>query len=128
MNNKLALYYFCLFFCACSLSPETYKQGKALYLTHCASCHGNSMEGLGQLYPALSNYEKLIHKPDELACLIYHGKNNTTENNTLGLSMPAFQKLSAIEINNILNYMNASHWKLPEFPLDQTETRLNSCK
>lgn len=121
-----------IFWNACQLSPETYKEGKILYMNNCASCHGESMQGLGKIYPSLINLDSLQYPVDDLICLISKGSKQTEDSLSTGelisLPMPAFPKLSAIQINNILNYLNAQYWKMEPFQLDQTVKVLSSCE
>ncbi|MBK9108107.1 MAG: c-type cytochrome [Saprospiraceae bacterium] len=118
---------------SCKLSTETYKQGKDLYIYHCASCHGNSMEGLGKIYPNLIHIDSFKFSPNEFVCLISNGSNSKVDSGSfqkdlISIQMPGIPKLSAIEINNILNYINALHWKRSPFQLDNTTKQLLVCR
>ena len=47
-----------LFSCQSDLSIKTMQyatNGQKLYVTHCQNCHGAQGEGLGQLYPPLTD-------------------------------------------------------------------------
>lgn len=118
---------------SCRLSTETYKQGKDLYMYHCASCHGNSMEGLGKIYPNLIHLDSFRYSPETFVCLISNGSaklldSANLQQDLISMQMPGIPKLSAIEINNILNYINALHWKQSPFLLDSTTKQLARCK
>lgn len=91
------------------------------------------MEGLGKLYPGLTNPKVFKYDSESIICLIAKGSgiihDSVPGNDELIRSqMPAFPKLSAIEINNILNYINAMHWKQTPYQLDRTEKILSDCK
>lgn len=92
------------FFSNCTLSPETFKEGKELYETHCSNCHGLKFEGLVKLYPALSGEKIRDYSRSEMVCLIIKGRKTKSEDNFKS-EMPPFDKLSEIQICNILNYL-----------------------
>jgi len=118
-----------LFLCC---SNETYKEGKLLYMHHCSSCHGEQMQGLGLLYPALNNPAFLKKPKDQLPCFIRTGSSTVDssaikDKSLVMPTMPSFEHLDAIEINNILNYINANHWHQEIFHLPNTMKLLESC-
>lgn len=123
---------FSLVFVFLCCSNETYKEGKLLYMHHCSSCHGEQMQGLGLLYPALNNPAFLKKTKDQLPCFIRNGSpssdsNGVKSNSLVTPTMPSFGHLDAIEINNILNYINANHWHGQTFHLPNTMKLLESC-
>lgn len=90
------------------------------------------MQGLGLLYPALNNPALLKNTKDQLPCFIRTGSptfdSNAVNNKSLVTpTMPSFEHLDAIEINNILNYINANHWHQETFHLPNTMKLLESC-
>jgi len=91
--------------------------GQKVYRTHCQNCHGEKGEGLGNLYPPLTDTTFLqTHRQLEVA-----GKkfNNT---------MPA-SNLSAIDIAYVLTYINTKINKGKNlYPLEDVEKSLKGCK
>ena len=57
--------------------------GKALYLQHCSSCHGNQLQGNGPSFPALINLQSRYMEM-ELESIIKNGRN----------MMPGFSNIS----------------------------------
>jgi cytochrome c553 len=61
-----------------------YVNGKGLYEKHCQNCHGAKGEGLGKLYPPLTDTTYLSKNRNRLACIIKNGmKGEVMINNTL---------------------------------------------
>src|SRR3546814_760087 len=63
--------------------------GKKVYTTHCQNCHGAKGEGLGALYPPLTDSTFLTTHRVQLACIVKYGKAD----------MPDNPRLSTIEID-----------------------------
>ncbi|MNK34708.1 Cytochrome c-552 precursor [compost metagenome] len=104
--------------------------GQKVYITHCQNCHGEKGEGLGNLYPPLTDTIFLQTNRHELACIIKHGTSGELEvagkkfNNT----MPA-SNLSAIDIAYVLTYINTKINKGKNlYPLEEIENSLKNCK
>jgi quinoprotein glucose dehydrogenase len=72
-------------------------QGNALYLAHCASCHGKDRRGSGPELPSLMGIEKK-RSLTEINDLIQYG----------GSRMPSFQHLSAEDRGSILGFITES--------------------
>jgi len=72
--------------------------GQKLFTTHCQNCHGAKGEGLGNLYPSLSDSTSLIQHRTQLPCLVRNGKGD----------MPANPQLAPIEIAYVLTYIGNS--------------------
>jgi mono/diheme cytochrome c family protein len=92
-------------------------QGERLYGQHCASCHGEQGEGLGQLIPPLAGSDYLAQHTSSLACIVRQGLrgpivvNGVSYNQVmLGVQDTATHRhLSPAQITNLLNYIE-SHW------------------
>lgn len=119
-RNKL-VYIFLLFLsitlCVQSCQNESsinykryYVNGKGLYEKHCQSCHGTDGEGLGTLYPPLtdSNYLKLNRS--KLACIIKNGQNEEIRINKIVYQgqMPGNNSLPDIDVAQIIVYISNS--------------------
>lgn len=72
-------------------------QGNALYLTHCASCHGKERQGSGPELPTLIDIEERM-AVDDIKTLLLKG----------GSRMPSFQYLSQKERDSILGFITDS--------------------
>lgn len=109
MNMKYytVIFSIALLFTACSGENQ---EGKALYQKHCANCHGDQGEGLEQLNPPLANSDMLKAAGPGAACWIQNGLHGPIVVNGQNFEhvMPPMPQLSAIEIVNILNYVNNS--------------------
>ncbi|MGJ1242673.1 c-type cytochrome [Sphingobacterium siyangense] len=104
--------------------------GQKVYQTHCQNCHGEKGEGLGNLYPPLTDTTFLQTHRQDLVCIIKNGTSGELEvagkkfNNT----MPA-SNLSAIDIAYVLTYINTKINKGKNlYPLEEVEKNLKNCK
>ena len=80
-----------------SFNYELMSQGKKLYLTNCASCHGVNMKGASQEYPNLINVsEKLDSK--QLYDIIKNGRGR----------MPSFQHIPDRDKNALVRFLSIS--------------------
>ncbi len=104
-----------IFFSACQGSEELdkaryYINGKTLYETHCRNCHGHQGEGLGQLYPPLTDTLFMhTHRP-QLACLIRYGSPGklTVGGREYDAAMPPNPGLSNMEMAYLITYISNS--------------------
>ncbi len=114
-------------------------QGERLYGQHCASCHGEQGEGLGQLIPPLAKSDYLAQHAGSLACIVRQGLrgpivvNGVSYNQVmLGVQDTATHRhLSPAQITNLLNFLE-SHWGNHPGPagprtIAGTETELAAC-
>lgn len=87
-----------------------YSLGKNLYAKHCQNCHGEKGEGLGGLYPPLSDTTFLRKNRDSLTCWITNGlqKKIVVNGKTYEGKMPADTDTSPIEIAQIITYVTNS--------------------
>ena len=93
--------------------------GRSVYTTHCERCHGSQGEGLGQLYPALTDSTLTTARRGELPCLV---KNGTEE-------MPANAALSPIEIAYVLTYIGNSFGNSSDmFTQEEIQAALEGCR
>lgn len=130
--NQIKLIFGTLIYVAfgCNYSTETYKEGKILFTSQCAGCHGELFDGLGKLYPSLKDITYIKSKRGELACWIHQGigtEGGAFHMRHSDLPMPPISRLSAIEITNILNYVNSQIWKMEAFNIQEIEATLNTC-
>lgn len=96
--------------CQSNVSIQTAQyavNGHKLYITHCQNCHGAKGEGLGKLYPPLTDHQYLSDNRQALPSIIKKGmKGEITINGQLyDEIMPANPSLTDIEIAYILTYI-----------------------
>ncbi|MDM1293237.1 cytochrome c [Sphingobacterium sp. N143] len=104
--------------------------GQKVYITHCQNCHGEQGEGLGNLYPPLTDSKFLEANRQKLACMIKYGTSGELEvaGKKFNNSMPA-SNLSAVDIAYVLTYINTKINKGKEiYPLDEVEKQLKTCQ
>lgn len=125
-------FFLIVFLSSCEYSIETYKEGKISYNFQCAPCHGINGEGLGTLYPNLLHLDYLKENREYICCWIHKGigpdSTNAKFTRFSDQAMPANQKLSAIEMCNILNYLNARFWKMELFNIQEINEQLKVCE
>lgn len=87
-----------------------YTSGKKLYEANCQNCHNSDGSGLALLYPPLTDTVYLQKNKKQLACFIKNGLSGeiTVMGKTFNGQMPAQNKLSDIEIAEIITYITNS--------------------
>ena len=92
---------------------EPYPQGKILYQNFCQSCHMEDGSGLGLEIPPLANADYLKANLEIVPCIIHYGQSDTivVNGNTYAQPMEGIDKLSAIEITNIINFIGQAWGK-----------------
>ena len=114
-------------------------QGARLYAQHCASCHGEQGQGIGQLVPPLAASDYLAAHRARLACIVRQGLNEPITVNGVGYHQlmlgvqdtATHRHLSPAQITNLLNYVE-SHWGNQPGPagprtIAGTEAELSAC-
>lgn len=95
--------------------------GQKLYAVQCRNCHGAKGEGLGKLYPPLTDSASLNGNRSQLACIIRHGRNAE-------VAMPPNPQLTPVEIAYLLTYIgNAFGNQLGIFTQEEVERSLAAC-
>ena len=81
--------------------------GQKLYKSHCQNCHGAKGEGLGKLYPPLTDHQFLTSQRDKLACIIKNGLSGeiNVKGETYNQSMPALPTITDRDMAYILTYV-----------------------
>jgi len=89
---------------------QFFTNGKSLYTTTCGNCHGGKGEGLGNLYPPLTDTTSIRMKRTALACIVKYGIHEKLQidNRIFDTEMPPNPKLSQQEIAYILTYVGNS--------------------
>jgi len=105
---------------------QFFTNGKSLYTTHCGNCHGEQGEGLGNLYPPLTDTAFIRNKRAALPCIVKYGLHEklTINERFFDTAMPGNGTLSPQEIAYILTYVGNSFGN--ELGLVHTEEITNS--
>ncbi len=114
-------------------------QGERLYGQHCASCHGEQGQGIGQLVPPLAGSDYLAQHPGQLACIVRQGLKGPIVVNGVGYDQlmlgvqdtTTHRHLSPAQITNLLNFVEG-HWGNHPGPagartIAGTEAELRAC-
>ena len=111
---------------------DPYREGGKLYAKHCANCHGDNGQGLGELIPTLAQADYIGQNRAALPCILVRGLADTIVVNGktyAGQPMPANADLNEIQVANILNYIHNS-WgnQHKDFTLEEVRKQLESCR
>ncbi len=123
-----------IYACQPNVSVQTAQyavNGQKLYTTHCQNCHGAKGEGLGKLYPPLTDTSYLSQQRDKLACIVKYGINEPLEihGQRYEEQMPGVTQLSDIEIAYILTYVTTRFGKdTHSYTLEEVQKGLKACK
>ncbi|TDS17252.1 c-type cytochrome [Sphingobacterium paludis] len=122
------------FSCQPNVSIQTAQyavNGQKLYQTHCQNCHGAKGEGLGALYPPLTDTVYQRENRHRLACIVKFGLNEpvSIHGETYDGPMPGVPQLSPIEIAYILTYITTRFGNSNDnFTQEEVKKGLASCK
>ncbi|MXV52157.1 c-type cytochrome [Pedobacter sp. HMF7647] len=125
-----------IFLYACQSDKEIEQQryfvnGKSIFEQHCQNCHGANGEGLGELYPPLTDTVFMRSNKSKIACIIKNGSNTAlmVHNKKYEGKMPAESDLSDIEIAEIVNYITNSFGnKLGDYDVNNAAADLKNCQ
>lgn len=122
-----------IFACQPNVSIETAQfavNGQKLYTVHCQNCHGAKGEGLGTLYPPLTDTAYLKNNREKLACIVKNGMKGPIEiNGTIYEGeMPANHSLTDVDIAYILTYITTTFGNSTEtYTGDEVKSNLTDC-
>ena len=114
----LALYHSC---------QDTFTQGQRIYSTLCANCHMDDGSGLNDLIPRLKGSRYLNGEKEGIVCIIKNG----IRADSLGLTlkyMPSHQKMTEVEMTNLLNYLSTTFSSGKPWTLSEIKTLKKNCK
>lgn len=115
---------------SCNSGEKTYQEGAVLYKKHCENCHMEDGTGLEQLYPPLAKSDMLESMGAATACIIVNGLEGKIIVNGVEYDnkMMPVEGLSAVEITNIVNYINNA-WgnERPYIELQEISKVLEGC-
>lgn len=110
---------------------QKYNQGKVMYEFHCAGCHLDDGTGLGEIYPPLTKSDYVLENIKDFPCIISKGMKGKiiVDGKTYDGEMQGNKGLSAVEISNIINYMNHTfNYGLSPIKLEETMINLKRCE
>ncbi|MBL1407288.1 c-type cytochrome [Sphingobacterium faecale] len=99
--------------CHSNLNIETAQyavNGQKLYTTNCQNCHGAKGEGLGKLYPPLTDAAFFKDNRAKLSCMVKNGMQGEIiiHGQVFNEKMPANPQLSELDIAYILTYITTN--------------------
>lgn len=99
--------------CHNNLNIETAQfavNGQKLYMQHCQNCHGGKGEGLGKLYPPLTDNQYFEDNRAFLSCIIKNGLSGEiiVNGEKYNQQMPANTNLTDTDIAYILTYITTT--------------------
>ena len=116
---------------AAEMELTTYvTNGSDIYKAKCQNCHGEKGNGLGDLYPPLTDTTFLKQHRAELACILKNGSNKpmVIHGKTYDGKMPAFPELEDIDIAQLIVYITNSFGnKQGMYSYEQVSKDLKSC-
>ncbi len=104
--------------------------GQKLYVAHCQNCHGAKGEGLGKLYPPLTDSLFLNKHRAQLACIVKNGIKGPIQVNgeTYDGEMPGIPELTKVDIAYILTYITTTFGNSTQtFTQDEVTQGLGNC-
>jgi mono/diheme cytochrome c family protein len=127
--SSLFFLYMMIIMTACE---NTYTQGGYLFKSQCANCHGENGEGLRNLIPPIAGSDYYIQHHEGVPCLIHNGISGkiTVNGKEYSEAMEGIKKLNAIEITNIIHYIDHTWYPnqaLPEINVKDVEKILGKC-
>jgi len=86
-------------------------------------------QGLKRLIPPLHDADFLLQNRNRIPCFIRYGQEDTLTINGVEFvgKMDPIPILKAVEITNILNYVNTRWGKDKEFTIEEVESFLDNC-
>jgi len=123
-----------LFSCNNKLSVQTMQYatiGQKLYVQHCQNCHGAKGEGLGKLYPPLTDQKFLEENRDKLACIVKNGMAGEIMVNgeKFNQAMPGVPSLTNIDVAYVLTYITTYFGNsTTHFTQEEVIQMLKDCK
>ena len=105
--------------------------GQKLYVAHCQNCHGAKGEGLGGLYPPLTDSTYLVDHRKQLACIVKNGMSGPIEihGKQFDTEMPPNPQLTPIEIAYVLTYIGNSFGnEMGIFTHEEIQESLADCR
>lgn len=107
-----------------TLDAKIFAHGRSIYLTICASCHGNDGKGLPRFAPPLVRSEWVLGDTRRLTLILLHGLEGPIEVNgkkydspEILPEMPSFASTSAEDLAAVMTYIR-KEWGHNASPID----------
>lgn len=102
--------------------------GHAVYIAHCAPCHGDNGEGFRRVYPPLVDSRFFTTDLERLPCVIRYGLQGeiTVGGVVFNQQMPGNSRLTNEDMLMLINYLQ-QRWGAEEQPVD-VEKWLKTCR
>lgn len=103
--------------------------GQKIYVAHCQNCHGAKGEGLGKLYPPLTDVDYLRENRESLPHIVRYGMKGpvVVHNETYDGVMPGNASLTEMDIAYVLTYITVQFGgDTVTFGLDEVKQHLGS--
>jgi mono/diheme cytochrome c family protein len=107
-------------------SPEVLAQGRNVYLSICANCHGNNGKGLKRFAPPLVSSEWVLGNPEILTRILLHGMEGPLTVNGKVYDtpeilpvMPAFNSTPQSELAAVMTYIR-QEWGNKANPIESS--------
>lgn len=119
--------------CHSNLNIETAQyavNGQKLYVQHCQNCHGGKGEGLGKLYPPLTDNKYFEDNRELLSCIVKNGLSGeiTINGEKYNQQMPANPHLTNTDIAYILTYITTNFGKSEiKYATEEVNKALQDC-
>jgi len=134
MKNILLIGLIALFAACQSKEEILYKQyvveGRSIYEKNCSNCHQSDGSGLRDLYPPLAKTDlwKRVTQ-QQLVCIIKQGQKGEIKVNGKPYSgyMPANAKLEAIDIAELVTFMQDQWGNKKVYSFDEAKAALKNC-
>lgn len=105
--------------------------GQKLYVANCQNCHGASGEGLGKLYPPLTDASFFERNREQLSCIVRNGMQGeiTINGEKFNEKMPPNPHLTELDIAYILTYITTNFAKEDSiYSHEEVQRALKNCK
>lgn len=106
-------------------------KGMVLYTNNCSNCHQKDGSGLKKLYPPLAQADFLKENPSKVICIIKFGMAGpvTVNGQVYNMEMPAHEKLTDLEIAELMTYIYAAFAKEDSlFEIKDVKAALEKCQ
>ena len=135
MKNILAIGLIVLFASCQSKEEILYQQyvveGRSIYEKNCSNCHQSDGSGLRDLYPPLAKTDlwKRVSQ-EQLVCIIKQGQKGNSQVNGKPYAgyMPANAKLEAIDIAELVTFMQDQWGNKKVYSFDEAKAALKNCR
>lgn len=140
MKSKVVVVLFAVLLMSCSSVPDenknkftnlSYQGGLEIYQARCAVCHGESGQGLKDLYPPIAGSDYLLKNKESIPCIIKNGLEGeiTVNGKVYNSRMLSHTDLTDMELADLMTFIYNS-WEMNEgtFSKGEIKDMLDNCK